>query len=122
MGSCAGSAASGKLSVWNMRAFKKAHTFAVNGDPLLDSLAFSPDGRLLLAAGADGQLRLFTTADKSEVECFLFQGKKNHLIFRCCTATSRFTGVIQKASNLANPMQEIKCCGHAMHCAAGDSY
>lgn len=57
----------GKLSVWNMRAFKKAHTFAVAGDPVLDSLAFSPDGRLLLAAANDGLLRLFNTTAKSEV-------------------------------------------------------
>ncbi|CAL8462386.1 g1919 [Coccomyxa elongata] len=59
--------AAGKLSVWNMRAFKKAHTFAVAGDPVLDSLAFSPDGRLLLAAANDGLLRLFSTSAKSEV-------------------------------------------------------
>ncbi|KAK9906425.1 hypothetical protein WJX75_001628 [Coccomyxa subellipsoidea] len=68
---CASSSASGpaagKLSVWNMRAFKKAHTFAVAGDPVLDSLAFSPDGRLLLAAANDGLLRLFNTTAKSEV-------------------------------------------------------
>ncbi len=66
---CTGSAA-GKLSVWNMRAFKKAHTFAVAGDPVLDSLAFSPDGRLLLAAANDGLLRLFSTSSKSEVKRF----------------------------------------------------
>ena len=63
--------ASGKLSVWNMRAFKKAHTFAVGGDPVLDSLAFSTDGRLLLAAACDGFLRLFNTNAKSEVIHFV---------------------------------------------------
>ncbi len=51
-----------------MRAFKKAHMFAVAGDPVLDSLAFSPDGRLLLAAANDGFLRLFSTSAKSEVK------------------------------------------------------
>ena len=64
--------------MWNMRAFKKAHTFAVAGDPVLDSLAFSPDGRLLLAAANDGLLRLFNTTAKSEV------APPNGLISRCC--------------------------------------
>jgi WD40 repeat protein len=57
----------GKLSMWNMRAFKKVHTFSVQGDPVLDSLAFSADGTRMLAAGNDGLVRIFDASLKSEV-------------------------------------------------------
>ncbi len=39
------------LALWNMRAFKKAHTFALPPSCAVTSVAFSPDGHQLAAAG-----------------------------------------------------------------------
>ncbi len=61
-----GAAAAGKLSLWNMRTFKRVASFAVPGDPPLGALSFSADGRQLLAAGADGFARLFDAGDRSQ--------------------------------------------------------
>lgn len=56
--------------MWNMRAFKKVHTFSVPGDPVLGSLAFSADGSRLLTAGNDGCVHIFDANLKSEVHFF----------------------------------------------------
>lgn len=57
----------GKLSLWNMRTFKRVHSFALEGDARTESLAFSRNGRLMLAACSDGAGRLFDTASRAEV-------------------------------------------------------
>jgi WD40 repeat protein len=62
-----GADGTGRLSLWNMRSFKKVHTFGIPGDPAISSLSFSPDGRLLVAGGVDGAVRLFDAAGKSVV-------------------------------------------------------
>lgn len=40
------------LALWNMRAFKKAHAFALPPACAITSACFSPDGHQLVAAGA----------------------------------------------------------------------
>ena len=63
---CAG-APCGKLSLWNMRTFKRVHSFSVEGDPRTESVAFSRDGRLMLTVCSDGRGRLFDAASRAEV-------------------------------------------------------
>ena len=59
--------ACGKLSLWNMRTFKRVHSFSLEADVRTESLAFSRDGRLMLAACSDGRARLFDSASRAEV-------------------------------------------------------
>lgn len=67
-GGAPGAAPAGRLSLWNLRTFKRIAAFAVpGGDPALASLAFSGDGRMLLAAGADGRARIFDAGDRAQV-------------------------------------------------------
>ncbi|KAK9818366.1 hypothetical protein WJX72_011380 [[Myrmecia] bisecta] len=65
--SLAAAARYGKLSLWNMRAFKRIQTFAVAGEPAMCSTSFSPDGRLIAASCADATLRIFDVSSRAQV-------------------------------------------------------
>ena len=51
--------ASGALTLWNMRAFRRLRNFDLPESSAAGSVAFSPDGQTLVAGVSDGTLRIF---------------------------------------------------------------
>ena len=84
-----------------MRTFKRVHSFGLDADARTESLAFSRDGRLMLAACSDGRARLFDSASRAEV-C-----PSPLLCFGCCADLAQCTQ--------PNGWPEAHSCLHLSH-------